>query len=200
MTGYEEELKKAVWVAHSLFDRGKTSGSSANISILLDGEIYISASGTCFGTLKEEDFAIVSIEDGKNKNDKKPSKELPLHKIFYEKNPAVKAIVHTHSFYSVLMSCLEPDENGILIPKYTPYLEMKVGEIKTVPYAPPGSPALFEAFTRSASSEIKGYLLKNHGLLVGDKDIMSAFYGAEEMEESARVAWYLRNSDAKTIQ
>ena len=52
----EEKTETAVWIAKSLFDRGKTSGSSANLSFLHRGIIYISGSGTCFGRLKPEEF------------------------------------------------------------------------------------------------------------------------------------------------
>lgn len=197
MACISEELKQAVWVAHSLFERGKTSGSSANLSFCLEDRIYITTSGSCFGTLTEEDFAILDLE-GTVLNDKKPSKELPLHRIFYERNPAIKAVLHTHSFYSVLVSCLSAGEFRQLIPKYTPYLDMKVGEIGIVPYAAPGSRELFEAFEKEAG-ERKGYLLKNHGLVVGGKNIMDAFYGAEELEESAKIAWYLRNEEVRPI-
>ena len=47
----EQKLEDAVWAARSLFERGKTSGSSANMSFYHEGKIYVSASGTCFGTL-----------------------------------------------------------------------------------------------------------------------------------------------------
>jgi len=186
----EAELRRAVWVAHSLFERGKVTGSTANLSFLCEDKIYISASGTCFGTLTEEDFAITDRQ-GNVLNGKKPSKELPLHRIFYEKNRQISAVVHTHSFYSVLISCMEPKGERI-IPKYTPYLDMKVGEIGLIPYAGPGTQELFDAFAQRAGMK-KGYLLKNHGLLVGGKDIMDAFCGAEELEESAKIAWFLKN-------
>ena len=58
----EQKLKTAVWIAHSLFERGKASGSSANMSFKHNEKIYITASGTCFGTLKETDFAVISVE------------------------------------------------------------------------------------------------------------------------------------------
>ena len=34
----KKKLEDAVWVAHSLFERGKTSGSSANMSFLHNGK------------------------------------------------------------------------------------------------------------------------------------------------------------------
>ena len=100
----EKKLHDAVWAAHSLFERGKTSGSSANMSFIHDGSIYITASGSCFGTLTNDDFAVVSFA-GESINGKKASKELTLHKYYYEHNDAVKAVIHTHGPYSTLFSC-----------------------------------------------------------------------------------------------
>lgn len=197
MEKLEQSIREAIWVAHSLFQRGKTAGSSANLSFRYQDRIYITASGSCFGTLTENDFAVTD-EAGARHGGKKPSKELELHRIFYEKNPQISAVIHTHSFYSVLLSCLEPDEEAP-VPQYTPYLRMKVGRIGVVPYGPPGSPELFEAFRKTADDR-RGYLLKNHGLLVGGSDIMEAFYGVEELEESAKTAWFLRGENAKLLQ
>ena len=43
--------EQALWIAHSLFDRGKTSGTTANLSFRYGDLIYITCSGSCFGTL-----------------------------------------------------------------------------------------------------------------------------------------------------
>lgn len=55
-TQLNEKLEAAIWAAKSLFERGRTSGSSANLSFLHDGKLYITASGSCFGRLTREDF------------------------------------------------------------------------------------------------------------------------------------------------
>ncbi|MBS6395923.1 MAG: class II aldolase/adducin family protein [Clostridiales bacterium] len=182
----QKKLRDAVWAAHSLFERGKTSGSSANMSFLHEGNIYITASGSCFGTLTEEDFAVVSL-DGVPQNDKKASKELTLHKYYYEKDEKVQAVIHTHGPYAVLWSCRRFDRDEDIIPSYTPYLKMKVGSIGLVPYGKPGSDTLFQAFKDSLDKG-DAYLLKNHGGIVGGKSVMDAFYGIEELEESAKIA------------
>ena len=57
-----EKLEAAVWAAHSLFERGKTAGSSANMSFRHNDLVYISASGSCFGTMCREDFAAVRMD------------------------------------------------------------------------------------------------------------------------------------------
>ncbi len=79
------------------------------------------------------------------------------------------------------------------IPDHTPYLKMKVGTVGLIPYEKPGSEALFAAF-RERVGRSDGYLLKNHGPVVGGASIMDAFYCLEELEESARIAWELRNA------
>lgn len=194
----EKKIETAVWIAKSLFERGRTSGSSANISFLHDGVIYISGSGTCFGMLKAEDFSLVRLSDGKHIKGIKPSKELPLHQSFYRKSDDIQAVIHTHSFYSVLWSCLQHENMEKLIPQYTPYLTMKLGRVGWIPYAKPGSQELFQTFEKNIN-ECNGYLLANHGPVVGGRNLMDAFFCLEELEESAHIAWELKDEKAQLI-
>lgn len=188
----EAELEHAVWAARSLFDRGKTSGSSANLSFRHGDHICITASGSCFGTLTPQDFAVIRM-DGTPLSDRKPSKEWPLHLALYEKSPDIGAVIHTHSTYSVLWSMLPSSTEEDCIPDHTPYLKIKLGTVGMVPYEKPGSEALFSAF-RARVMNSDGFLLKNHGPVVPGKDIMDAFFCLEELEESARIAWEFRRA------
>ena len=186
-----ENLKTAVWIAHSLFERGKASGSSANMSFKEKDRIYITGSGTCFGTLKEEDFSVLSL-DGEWISGPKPSKEFPLHQMMYEKSEEIQAVIHTHSFYATLWSCAVHENRTDCIPQYTPYLKMKLGTVGLVPYGKPGSEELFSAFRQCVSGS-DGFLLENHGPIVGGKTLLDAFYCLEELEESARIAWEIES-------
>ncbi len=191
----EEKLKTALWAAHSLFDRGKTSGSSANISFRHHDHIYISSGGSCFGTMEKEDFAVLNL-DGTSVSEKKPSKEWPLHLALYEKSPETGAVLHTHSTYSILWSFVPSASQQDCIPDHTPYLRMKLGLVGLIPYEKPGSEALFSAF-RERIKESDGFLLKNHGPIVPGKTMMDAFCSLEELEESARIAWELYRAGLK---
>ena len=185
----KQKLEEAVWVCHSLFERGKTAGSSANMSFRHGDRVYISASGTCFGTMKPEDFTPVAL-DGTPLGERKPSKEWPLHLALYEKSPEIGAVIHTHSAYSVLWSFVPAEREEDCIPAHTPYLKMKLGAVGLVPYEKPGSEALFAAF-RARVEASDGFLLKQHGPVVPGNTVMDAFYCLEELEESARIAWEL---------
>lgn len=193
-----KKLFNAIWIAHSLFERGKTSGSTANLSFLHEDKMYITGSGTCFGTISENSFAVVDL-NGQKISKVAPSKEYPMHLMMYKNNKSIGAVIHTHSFYSTLWSCYCNNTEQNAIPSYTPYLSMKLGEIALVPYAPPGSQQLFETFQQHLCDS-KGYLLRHHGPIVGDTDLMAAFYGLEELEESAHIAWELRKETVEVIK
>jgi len=189
---FEQELQNALWAAHSLFERGRATGSAANISFRWEDAVYISASGTCFGRLAAEDLVPMSLT-GEALGERKPSKEWPLHLALYQKDPAVGAVIHTHSTYAVLWSLVPglPEED--VIPPHTPYLRMKLGRVGFVPYEKPGSEALFAAF-RARAARSDGFILRNHGPVVPGRDVLDAFYCQEELEESARIAWELRRA------
>ncbi len=194
----QKKLDDAVFAAHSLFDRNKTSGSSANLSFLHDGVVYISQSGTCFGTLTPDQFSAVTLEGEVLSSSGifrsgKPSKEWPLHLGVYRVKPDCGAVIHVHSTYSVLWSFVPGLDETDCIPAHTPYLKMKLGTVGLIPYAKPGSQELFDAFNARAEKS-DGYLLAQHGPVVPGKSIMDAFYSLEEMEESAKIAWELRQA------
>lgn len=187
----DKKIQNILWVSDTLFQKCRVTGSTGNISFRDNQNLYVSASGSCFGRLKKEDFSVLGL-DGHYISGPAPSKEWPLHVSLYSK-PGIECVIHTHSFYATLWSCISHDNADDVVPQYTPYLKMKLGAIKLIPYAEPGSKDLFDLFERGLCAS-NGYLLKNHGLLVGGKSIMDAFYCLEELEESIKTAWYLEQS------
>ncbi len=209
----EGKLELACRIAKSYFDRGMGSGTTGNLSFMHDGKIYITASGTCFGFLTPEDFAVVPYPSKENdgaenagKNSagaadagigRKPSKELPLHEMVYDKllakGQTEGAVIHTHSTYAVLWSCVPGLDVHDCVPENTPYLKMQLGACGIISYEKPGSKELFDAFRRE-SGVLNGWILSHHGPIVGGKDLMQAFGRSEELEESCKVAWMLRQA------
>lgn len=198
MNTLEENLELACWIAHSFFDRGFGAGTTGNLSFLQEDILYITGGGTCFGRLRPEDFSRVNLSSMKWTGPK-PSKELPLHAAVYRHNPNVKAVIHIHSTYATLWSCLPHEKATDCVPQYTPYLKMKLGTVGLIPYAKPGSQELFDAFDAHIGDS-DGWLLRNHGLVVGGENLMDAFGCAEELEESCKVAWMLRGVEVNTLE
>jgi ribulose-5-phosphate 4-epimerase/fuculose-1-phosphate aldolase len=200
MSILEQKYEDAVWIARTLYSLGKAKGSSANMSFKHEDQVYITKSGACFGTLTKEHFSIVSMS-GNNLTGLIPSKELMLHLHMYSDCENVGAVIHTHSHYATLWSCLNHKDNKSIVPNYTPYLKMKLGRIGLVPYAKPGSQKLFDIFRQIVNeTKGKGFLLAHHGPIVAHKDLMTAYFALEELEESCYVAFDLRNIRVSEIE
>lgn len=186
-----KRMKKVLWIAHQLFERGLVTGSTGNISFREDGYVYISKSGSCFGLLDENSFAKLTlageIVEGR------PSKEYPMHLTMYRVSEETQIVIHTHSFYTTLVSCLKAGKTAIDgLFSYTPYLRMKTGgNIKLISYHEPGSRELFDEFEAVAEKQTGVYLLSNHGAVVASKDMMEAFYTMEELEVSAKTLCHI---------
>ena len=189
MNTVETSLREATDTARSLFTRGLVTGSTGNLSIRCVDGFLISQSGSCFGTLEIQDFAKVSVPDRNVFG--KPSKEWPLHATLFENDPQAHAVIHTHSHYCSLLSCLRDVENHVSrLFAFTPYARMKTnGVIGVVPYAPPGSQELFEAFSTRVDANTHAYVLRNHGVIVAGQSISEANSILEELEESARLLY-----------
>ena len=198
MNTLAEKLELACWIAKSYYDRGMGSGTSGNMSFCHDEKVYITGSKICFGRLLPEDFSCMDMQ-GNLISEKKPSKEWPLHLAVYQHDPARGAVIHIHSTYSVLWSCLEHENANDCIPDYTPYLRMKLGSVSLVDYAQPGSEELMNAFRRKLGAS-NGWLLRNHGLIAPGKTFMDAFAASEELGESCHIAWELRNQNCRKIR
>ncbi len=141
----EQKKELACWIARELFTRKMGPGTTGNLSFLHDGKMYITAGGTCFGRLSPDDLSEVDPRTGEYSG-KKPSKETALHLTVYRHRPDLTAVIHVHSTYAVLLSCIPHADETDCIPAYTPYLRMKLGSVGLVPYAKPGSEELFTLF------------------------------------------------------
>ena len=90
----------------TLYDRGYASGAAGNMSTLLpDGTIVATPTGSCLGQLLESELSIVDF-DGNLLSGNKASKEVLFHLAIYKNNPEVSSVVHLHCCYCTAYSCL----------------------------------------------------------------------------------------------
>lgn len=59
----QKKLELACWIAQQLFARKMGPGTTGNLSFLHEDKIYITAGGSCFGSLTPQDFAYVDRHD-----------------------------------------------------------------------------------------------------------------------------------------
>jgi ribulose-5-phosphate 4-epimerase/fuculose-1-phosphate aldolase len=173
-------------IAASLFARGLTPGSSGNISVRLeDGGLLVTPTGS---TMRALDPARLSRFDatGRLISGDAPTKEMPLHRAFYETRQSTGAVVHLHSAHSVAVSMLpETDPKNVFKP-LTAYSVMRLGKVALLPYFRPGDPEMGTAL-RGLAGKRSAVLLANHGPIVAGKDLEAATHAIEELEETAKL-------------
>ena len=194
----ESKLREEICLlGKSMFDRGLTVGSSGNISVRTDGGWLMTPTNSCLGRL---DPAALSKVDAKGNllSGDKQTKESFLHMSVYGERPTAGAIVHLHSTHSVAVSCLAEVDPKQPIPPITPYYVMKIGHLVLLPYYAPGDMTLANA-VKEVAGKHHAILLANHGPIVAGKDLESAVYATEELEETAKLYLLLRGNRLKIL-
>jgi ribulose-5-phosphate 4-epimerase/fuculose-1-phosphate aldolase len=190
-------LESLCAAADSFYRRGYAFGSTGNLSLRLDDQIWITPTGKSLQGLVPGHLASVDLH-GARQNDNVPSKELPFHLGVYKQRPDAEAIVHLHSIHAVALSCLESLDPKDPLPPLTPYYFMRVAPLEMIPYFRPGSPSLAEAVASAAASH-SSMLLRNHGLICLGSTLSEAVDRTEELEQTARLYFLLRGEQVRHL-
>jgi len=172
-----------VLMMNRIYYRGMTTTSGGNLSVKDEnGDLWITPSGIDKGMLTRDDINRVT-PDGTITGRHKPSSEYPFHMSVYQRRPDIKAVLHAHSPALVAFSIVRqlPEINLI------PTARLICGNLTIAPYAIPGSQLLGQ---KIAAEFDKGYsvvMLENHGVVIGAKDIFTAFMAFETLETLARL-------------
>jgi ribulose-5-phosphate 4-epimerase/fuculose-1-phosphate aldolase len=195
----ESRLREEIcWFGRSMFDRGLTAGSSGNISVRAEGGTWLmTPTNSCLGRLDPAGLSKVDARGNLISGDK-PTKEAFLHLSMYAERPSAGAIVHLHSTYSVAVSVLADTDPQEPIPAVTAYYVMKIGKLALLPYYAPGDVALANA-VREVAAKHHAVLLANHGPIVAGKDLDTAVYATEELEETAKLYLLLKGSKLRIL-
>lgn len=91
--------------AHQLYGRGWMPGTAGNISVRIDDDALITASGLSKGELGADDTVLVAISDTTPRpgQSRKPSAETSIHTAVYRTRPA-GAVVHVHSPFATALA------------------------------------------------------------------------------------------------
>lgn len=195
----ENELRRQmVDLGASLFRRGFVVGGAGNLSARLpDGNILVTPTNASLGRLAVERLSKVT-PDGDHIGGDKPTKESAFHLMFYRRNPHCGAVSHLHSTWLTALSCLNGLNPENVLDAFTPYYVMKVGRLVLIPYYRPGSPKIGEEMEARAE-QTNAFLLANHGPVVVAESLEIAINNSEELEETARLWFILKDFDYRKL-
>lgn len=181
------EIKEALVAAGRYLElKGLTPGTTGNVSILVEGRLYCTPTGSNLGRLIADEISELDLA-GRHLGGLKPTKEVKMHLAIYNTADTVSAIVHLHSTYSTAVSCLVPQDPNNCIPALTPYLTMKAGEVTLIPYFPPGDELICEPLVKQIKVGTRAMLLSNHGNIIASSSLSNAMTIAEELEEACKI-------------
>ena len=185
-------------LAASMFDRGLTHGSTGNVSARTsDGGLLVSPTGSSFGRLDPGRLARFDAQ-GRHVDGDAPTKEMPLHRAFYNTRGTAGAVVHLHGTHSVALSLLPGADPEDFLPPLTPYAVMQLGRVRLLPFFVPGDPAMGEA-VRGLAGRRTAVMLANHGPVVAGRDVAAACAAIEELEATAKLALLTRGLGARAL-
>ena len=181
----------------SLFQRGFSVGTAGNVSARLSDGYLMTPTNSTLGSISPDRISKLDTE-GQHVSGDKPTKEAFLHRAFFQSRPECGAVVHLHSTWATALSCLANIDPDDCIPPLTPYVVMRVGTVKLLPYFKPGDPVAGEHITK-LNGKYAAVLLANHGPVVTGKDLFSAVCAAEELEETAKLIMATKGQDIRLL-
>jgi L-fuculose-phosphate aldolase len=172
------------------FHRGLISGTGGNISVRIPDtdRVLITASGVSLGDVEPESNLLVNLGGTVLESPPGliPSKETSFHLVVYQLRPDIGALVHVHPPYATAYS-----NKGRPLPLVTVSSRANLKEVPCIECASAGSKELCD-FVRGGIQEhpmIRAMLMKEHGILTLGTDLKMAFYLADLVEDTAKIAF-----------
>lgn len=175
-----DEIKKYGKMLH---EKGLTIGRSGNISVKLDADTFmINRAGADLSILSEDELVSCNVLTDRWRGCFSPSIESGFHRGIYLTFPNASAIIHSHPFYSMLVSCSDIPVRTDLFVESMAYLD----KVVRVPYFHAGGKELADAVTAKAA-ESQVLILENHGVLVWGKNLDECLIKTESLEYLCRM-------------
>ncbi len=176
------------------FYRDLVGGAGGNMSLRVPEteNVLITASGVSLADAEPETHLLVHRDGAilENPSNLTPSKETGFHLAVYRLRPDVGGIAHVHPPYATAFSNRRKP-----LPLATISGRLLLKEVPVIESASPGSRELCEFVKGGVSGHpgVKALLMAEHGILALGPDIRAAYYIADLVENTAKVAFLAGN-------
>lgn len=173
-----------VAVMTRVYESRLTTPSGGNLSVLDDdGSLWVTPSQIDKGCLGPGHMVRI-LPDNSWKSDFKPTSEWPFHRAALQARPDCRAVVHAHPTSLVAFSVVG---RRLLLDQF-PDLCRWVNRVGFSPYAIPGSDLLGQRVGETFATGCDAALMENHGAVACGKDLLTAFYRFEVLEQLATIS------------
>lgn len=185
-------------IAVLAWQRRLVAGAGGNVSLRIPGTDLCLVTATGVALLDVTPATILTVnlrgEVVEAPEGCRPSKETGFHLAAYRLRPEVGAIVHVHPPHATAFATRNHP-----LPLVTDGAAARLKVVPCLGYAPSGSPALHRIVEAGLKkyAEATAFLLKNHGLIALGPHIKGAFYIADLVEDTAKIALWSRLADER---
>lgn len=185
MKDFEELKLEMCKIGKRLYEKGFVPGKSGNISAKKGDCVLITPAGFNLGDLCPENVAIINLKTGETFGKNAPSSERNMHFEIYEKRPEFNCIIHAHCAKATAFAIAGVELNMTLLAEGI----LSLGSIAIADYALPSSNELAK-LTADKFLENDVVLMANHGIVIGHKNLLDAYYLVESLEMIAEtILW-----------
>lgn len=185
--------KEIVTYSHLMYQKEYSVASEGNISIRLDNErVLITPSNLIKCFLTEDDLVEVNLEGELLYGSRKPTTERYTHLEIYKQRPEIKAVVHAHPFYTVLLNSLgvNPFDKVFLSEAVMFLNDVAISEFAR-PSTTEGAQVISEICKNTNI-----VILDRHGAVTYADNLHTAFSLLEIMEKYAKMYYHAHFSGA----
>ena len=185
----EYKLKQdIVEIGRRMYMKGFVASNDGNLSIRMsDHEILITPTGVSKGYMTPSDILKVNLSGKVLSGNGKPTSEMKMHLVVYQKRPDVFAVVHAHPPVATAFAVARKICDKIALPEVI----FSLGLISLAEYGTPTTDELPRSIEKSLVGS-DAILLSNHGALTLGKDIYDAYYKMETVEHFSTITMYAR--------
>jgi L-fuculose-phosphate aldolase len=172
------------------FNRRLVGGTGGNLSVRIPDTdtVLITPTGISLGDVEPEENILTGLDGEILDSPKglKGSKEAGFHLAAYRLRPDVGAIAHVHPPYATAYST-----KGNALPLVTVCSRLNLKHVPCIACFLPGSSELRDCVIQGIENnpEVNSLLMKEHGILTLGRDLKHAFYLADLIEDTAKIAY-----------
>lgn len=184
---YRQELSE---FSRRAFNRRLVGGTGGNLSIRIPDTdtVLITPTGISLGDVEPEENILTNLDGEILDSPKglKGSKEAGFHLAAYRLRPDVGAIAHVHPPYATAYS-----NRLSSLPLVTVSSQLNLKHVPCIACFRPGSPELRDCVAQGIENnpEVNSLLMREHGILTLGKDLKHAYYLADLVEDTAKIAY-----------
>jgi L-fuculose-phosphate aldolase len=195
-TGLRTEL---IGVCRKLLAGGLIAASDGNVSCRVgDDRLIITPGGAHKGELRPIDLILVNLRGEVLAGQGKPSSEVRMHLLVYEKRPEVQALVHAHPPMLTAFTLA-----GLpFMAEALPEVWLTIGPVPMAPYATPCTQEVPESIAPFIERN-DAVVLERHGSLTLGSSLREAYMRTEKLEHAAHTLFYahlLKQSPVSPLQ